>query len=362
MKILLKKILIPFSLLLLFGLLSPCVISGNSFFDLEFKEGFVQTVEASVKVNGYFRKNGTYVKPHYRSNPDGNPYNNWSFPGNTNPYTGKVAPGNSSTYLKNYYDLPSSSYKIPSLDLPDYNSLYDFPSLTLPSYTPSLTLPSYIPSSTYSNYSKILCPSNSTWKAAKCYCNDGYMWNSKKTKCIKESGDLVCKNKFGTKAYSKGGQNSKGTWDCYCKAGYMLNSKKTKCIKESGNLVCKNNFGPNVYSKGKQNKNGTWSCYCKTGYEWNSGRTMCAKNVVQPKKTVVSCGRNSYFSEKKEMCVCKNGYMQSSLVDGCQKKPPVEKRGDMCGKNSTYSKAKKRCKCDGGYKWVKGTPWTMVCE
>jgi hypothetical protein len=59
---------------------------------------------AQVKVRGYYRSNGTYVKPHYRSNPDGNPYNNWSYPGNKNPYTGKVATGNPSTYLKNYFN------------------------------------------------------------------------------------------------------------------------------------------------------------------------------------------------------------------------------------------------------------------
>jgi len=58
---------------------------------------------AQVKVNGYYKKDGTYVQPHYRSNPDGNPYNNWSFPGNTNPYTGKTATGNVDTYLENYY-------------------------------------------------------------------------------------------------------------------------------------------------------------------------------------------------------------------------------------------------------------------
>jgi opacity protein-like surface antigen len=33
---------------------------------------------AQVHVNGYFRRDGTYVQPHYRSAPDGNPYNNWS--------------------------------------------------------------------------------------------------------------------------------------------------------------------------------------------------------------------------------------------------------------------------------------------
>ena len=45
--------------------------------------------KGSVSVNGYYRSNGTYVAPHYRSAPDGNFYNNWSTYGNVNPYTGK---------------------------------------------------------------------------------------------------------------------------------------------------------------------------------------------------------------------------------------------------------------------------------
>ena len=30
-----------------------------------------------VSVSGYSRKDGSYVKPHYRSAPDGNPNNNY---------------------------------------------------------------------------------------------------------------------------------------------------------------------------------------------------------------------------------------------------------------------------------------------
>ena len=45
---------------------------------------------ADVSVRGYYRSNGTYVQPHYRSNPDGNFGNNWSTYGNVNPYTGKT--------------------------------------------------------------------------------------------------------------------------------------------------------------------------------------------------------------------------------------------------------------------------------
>ena len=62
---------------------------------------------ADVWVEPYRRKDGTPVRGHRRSNPDGNPYNNWSFPGNVNPHTGKIAKGNPFTYLKNYYDWES---------------------------------------------------------------------------------------------------------------------------------------------------------------------------------------------------------------------------------------------------------------
>jgi hypothetical protein len=42
-----------------------------------------------VHVKGHYRSNGTYVKPHYRSAPNGNAFDNYSTKGNTNPYTGQ---------------------------------------------------------------------------------------------------------------------------------------------------------------------------------------------------------------------------------------------------------------------------------
>ena len=42
-----------------------------------------------VAVRGYFRSNGTYVQPHYRSGANGIASDNWSARGNVNPYTGK---------------------------------------------------------------------------------------------------------------------------------------------------------------------------------------------------------------------------------------------------------------------------------
>ena len=46
-----------------------------------------QPAEAG-RVRGYYRNNGTYVAPHYRSNPDSSRCNNYSTRGNVNPYTG----------------------------------------------------------------------------------------------------------------------------------------------------------------------------------------------------------------------------------------------------------------------------------
>ena len=56
--------------------------------------------QAQVSVEPYTRNDGTFVGGHYRSNPDGNPYNNWSYPGNVNPYTGRQGTGEPNKYLE----------------------------------------------------------------------------------------------------------------------------------------------------------------------------------------------------------------------------------------------------------------------
>ena len=58
-----KKILIAFSLLI-----------GSAY--------------ADTYVNGYYKSNGTYVKPYYRTNSNNTVDDNYSTRGNRNPYTG----------------------------------------------------------------------------------------------------------------------------------------------------------------------------------------------------------------------------------------------------------------------------------
>ena len=57
---------------------------------------------ADVYVNGYYKGNGTYVQPHYRSDPNSSRLDNWSTRGNINPYTGKRGNLNPNTPLFDY--------------------------------------------------------------------------------------------------------------------------------------------------------------------------------------------------------------------------------------------------------------------
>jgi opacity protein-like surface antigen len=89
--------------------------------------------EAAVRVRGYSRSNGTYVQPHYRSNPDGNFYNNWSTYPNINPYTGTTGTRRTPSYSESYsWRMPSLSHSTPSY----WNdNSWSFPRSSPPSYS-----------------------------------------------------------------------------------------------------------------------------------------------------------------------------------------------------------------------------------
>lgn len=118
--------------------------------------------QAAVYVRGYYRSDGTYVQGHYRSSPDGNPYNNYSYPGNTNPYTGETATGNPDTYLQNY---------------PGYSN----PPIRLPIST-------YVPLRNHTlecqrDYGTNVYGTFLDSQRSNCYCNTGFQWNIAKTAC-----------------------------------------------------------------------------------------------------------------------------------------------------------------------------------
>jgi len=51
-----------------------------------------------VKVDGYYRSDGKYVEPHYRSSPNNTQSDNWGTRGNVNPYTGQPGTKPDNTY------------------------------------------------------------------------------------------------------------------------------------------------------------------------------------------------------------------------------------------------------------------------
>jgi len=70
----LHNYLIPFFVVL--------VLNSNT---LEAKKESTQT----NSVKGYVKKDGTYVAPHHRTNPNNTQRDNWSSKPNYNPHTGK---------------------------------------------------------------------------------------------------------------------------------------------------------------------------------------------------------------------------------------------------------------------------------
>lgn len=70
--------------------------------------GFCVSSEA-VSVRGYTKKNGTYVAPHQRTNPNSTKMDNYSTKGNVNPYTGKA--GTKSPYKTPKTYTPKSGKK-----------------------------------------------------------------------------------------------------------------------------------------------------------------------------------------------------------------------------------------------------------
>ncbi|MBK8611865.1 MAG: hypothetical protein IPL84_18525 [Chitinophagaceae bacterium] len=75
--------------------------------------------QSDTYVNGYYKKNGTYVQPHFKTAPNNSMFDNYSTKGNYNPYTGK--PG----WIDPYSKVSSSYYSaIPYSYRPSYEKLF----------------------------------------------------------------------------------------------------------------------------------------------------------------------------------------------------------------------------------------------
>jgi hypothetical protein len=194
----------------------------------------------AVHVNGYYRSNGTYVNSYERTSPDGDPYNNYSYPGNYNPNTGSITGGNSDTYLNNYYNN-SSNY---------YPSSYDYS----PASTPS-------------------CPINSYYDGvSSCQCNYGYIVSG--SSCV--NADLYCSSEIGL--MSEYNSSSKR---CECMSGYEFDG--STCVYKSSSYTYPSSY-PDTSSYSCPSYSHTsptdaTKCQCDSGFQVNATNDAC---VVTP--------------------------------------------------------------------------------
>lgn len=274
----------------------------------------------AVYVSGYYRSNGTYVAPHERTAPDGNPYNNYSYPGNYNPNTGSITGGNPDTYLNNYYNNSSPSYS-------GYN--YSYPT------TPTCPINSYYDgiSSCKCDYGYVIGTSGQCTNAGsvcmaqlglmsqynssskQCECMYGYEFNG--LNCVYKTRDYsstyvpsantsysqpvkktdsTCKQTSGSSAYLDTNTNT-----CACSAGYWM--RDGKCVEPGP--YCSSVLGFNSHPTSD-------SCVCDDGYNGYSG--ICAENYKEEKTVEYEikswldqggkCNNNPHFSLKQQQdCV-----------------------------------------------------------
>ncbi len=156
------------------------------------------TSDAYVSVRGYYKKNGTYVAPHVRSDPNGLKYDNYSYKPSqglyNTTYGTRGSTWNTPTYVTDpYYYVGQSIYKTGLTNT--YTSTY------IPTYTPTKTgsyyTATYTPS-VYENFNTVtekvytepvVVPANARKFGDTWYCNGGYktLYDSslKKTGCEK---------------------------------------------------------------------------------------------------------------------------------------------------------------------------------
>ena len=74
------------------------------------------SASADETVNGYVHRDGTYVQPYHRTNPDNSRTNNYGTQGNVNPYTGQAGTVN-----------PYAPPRQPSYGMPQTNNSGQYP-------------------------------------------------------------------------------------------------------------------------------------------------------------------------------------------------------------------------------------------
>ncbi len=259
-------------------------------FVLAFSVSILQT-EAYVNVKGYYKKNGTYVAPHVRSNPNGLKYDNYSY---------KPSQG----LYNDSYGTRGANW-----DTPTY--------VTDPNYYAGKNI---YESNNYAANQIPNCPLNSYYDGiSSCKCNYGYFLSG--SKCV--SGNTICKDQMGIMS-----SYDSLSGECRCDHGYVIGNNG-QCV--SGNTKCSSDIGFMSRYNSITNK-----CECLSGYEFD-GYSCKSKS-----KTPTSNSLDSYYvSNNKVVAEPVSNTVPSGLY-------LVTKYSNKCPNNSnSYSLT--QCSCNSGY-------------
>lgn len=239
----------------------------------------VNNVDAYVSVKGYTKKDGTYVAPYVRSNPNGLKSDNYGY----TPSQG--------TYNKTY-GTRGSSWDTPTYVTDPYyyqgKSIYE--SGNSNTYNPSYTA---TPS----------CPINSYYDGiSSCKCNYGYVVSG--GSCV--SANSLCYAQLGYSSSYDSISNA-----CKCNSGYVI-GVSGQCISASS--YCSNQIGLMSQYNGLTNK-----CECMYGYEFNGSSCVYkTKNYSNYSSNSYNCPLNSHVSPTDSTsCQCDSGYQVNSTKTAC---------------------------------------------
>lgn len=250
------------------------------------------SANAAVYVHGYTKKNGTYVAPHYRSDPDGIFSNNWSTVGNVNPYTGKEG-------TKQYPDYPYS----------------------------------YTPSYSYNTNVAPSCATNQSYNylTYKCECNYGFVLSN--SQCVLP--DQYCQNLYG--ANSSYYNNTKQMC-MYCSGGTIINRESDTCSCPSGqnwdgskcilqaqitNVSNGNDYTSYYYCKEKNGSNSYFTgeivsdipqCKCLAGYNFNDKSQCVEKNSSPAVITDLKFGSKNRDVKTLQTILIEKGYYSNEIT------------------------------------------------
>ena len=245
--------------------------------------------DAYVSVKGYYRSDGTYVRPHVRSNPNGLKYDNYSYTPSQGLYNDSYGTRGS------YWDTPTYTTD------PDYyvgESLYDS------------GLSDYSYGSSYNSYydSTPSCPIFSTYNTLSdsCECMSGYVADG--STCVNASS--VCYDKYGYNSRYNSLDNS-----CECRYGYVFGDND-QCITRDSSCVQDHGYGAE-YDILKD------SCTCSVGYKVANNRCVL-KTTTSSNYSYQTCS-DSYgyhtYETSSGKCACMDGYEWSTDKTKCVAKP-----------------------------------------